>query len=139
MVQTTAPRVVVVSENPETVDGLQSYFVGVGIDAQSSVSLDATVSLPERITALVCFPDGWGADEVIRRVRALHRRRPALLLLLVTRDPRRYTMALTDERNEPSIVVLPKPAFGWAIVDAIRLHAETLGTRDPRRPPGASR
>lgn len=130
MIQSAPPRVVVVSDNPETVDGLQSYFVGVGIDAQSAASLDATAGLAERTTAVVCFPDGLGADDVIRRVRALRRRRPSLLLLLVTRDPRRYTTAFAEERNDPSIVVLPKPAFGWAIVDAIRLHAEALGTRD---------
>lgn len=127
MVQTTA-RVVVVSENPETVDGLQSYLFGVGIDAQSAASLDATTSLPDCVTAVVCFPDGWGADEVIRRMRALRRKRPDLLLLLVTGDPRGYATSLAGARGEPSIVVLPKPAFGWAIVDAIRLHAETLTT-----------
>jgi len=55
-----APRVVVVSENPETVDGLQTYFVGVGITAQSVRTLDATASLPERTTAVVVFPDGFG-------------------------------------------------------------------------------
>lgn len=130
MVRPAPPRVVVVSENPETVDGLQSYFVGVGIDAQSAASLDATANLPERTTAIVCFPDGLAVDDVIRRVLALRRRRPGLLLLLVTRDPRRYTTALAAECNTPSFVVLPRPAFGWAIVDAIRFHAETLATED---------
>lgn len=121
-------RVLVVCEDVETVDALQSYFVGVGIDTQSSASLDATSSLPERTTAVVLLPDGFGADDaVIGKVRTLHRKRPRLLLLLVTRDPRRFSAALTANRNEHAVVVLPKPAFGWAIVDAIRQHAEALG------------
>jgi len=120
-----APRVVVVSENPETVDGLQTYFVGVGITAQSVRTLDATASLPERTTAVVVFPDGFGAEDVIGRVQALHKKRPRLLLLLVTRDPRRFSAALAD-RQDAALVVLPKPAFGWTIVDAIRLHAQAL-------------
>ena len=117
---------VVVSENAETVDGLQSYFVGVGINAQSAGSLDATASLPERTTAVVFFPDGFAADDVIGRVRALHRKRPRLLLLLVTHDPRRFSAALATNLREPPVLIVPKPAFGWTLVDAIRLHAETL-------------
>ena len=121
-----SPRVVVVSENPETVDGLQTYFVGVGITAQSACSLEATSSLPERTTAVVFFPDGFGAEDVIGRVQALHKKRPRLLLLLVTRDPRRFSAALAGGRPNTPLVVLPKPAFGWTIVDAIRLHAQAL-------------
>ncbi|HXK18935.1 MAG TPA: hypothetical protein VNG33_14085 [Polyangiaceae bacterium] len=120
------PRVVVVSENPETVDGLQTYFVGVGISAQSVRTLDATASLPERTTAVVVFPDGLGADDVIGRVQALHKRRPRVLLLLITGDPRRFSTALAGDRPNAALVVLPKPAFGWTIVDAIRLHAQAL-------------
>ena len=121
-----APRVVVVSENPETVDGLQTYFVGVGIAAQSMRSLDATASLPERTTAVVVFPDGFGAEDVIGRVQTLHKKRPRVLLLLVTGDPRRFSAALAADRHDAAFVVLPKPAFGWTIVDAIRLHAQAL-------------
>jgi hypothetical protein len=125
----SSPRVVVISENPETVDGLQSYFVGVGINAQSLRSLSATANLPERTTAVVLFPDGFGADDVIGSIRTLHRKRPSLLLLLVTQAPQRFSAALAANRNEPPVVVLPKPAFGWAIVDAIRLHAEAQSCR----------
>lgn len=121
----------VVSENPETVDGLQSYFIGVGIDAQSADRLDATTNLSDHTTAVVFFPDGFGADDVIGEVRTLHRKRPRLLLLLITHDPRRFSAALAPTRSEPPVLVLPKPAFGWVIVDAIRLHAETLAASVP--------
>ena len=129
MVQAAPPRVVVVSENAETVDGLQSYLVGVGIDAQSAGNLAAaTTGLPERTTAVVCFPDGFNSDDVLGHIRALHSKRPRLLLLLITRDVRRFSAALASNQPEPPVLVLPKPAFGWTIVDAIRLHAHALAT-----------
>lgn len=127
----TPPRVVVVSENPETVDGLQTYFGGVGIASETARTLDATASLPERTTAVVVFPDGFGAEDVISRVQTLHEERPGVLLLLVTREPRRFSAALGASRPDSVLVVLPKPAFGWTIVDAIRLHAQAL---EPSRP-----
>lgn len=124
MAQPSLPRVVVVSENPETVDGLQSYFVGLGISAQSASNIDATQNLSEHATAVVFFPDGFGSDEVLARIRALQRKRPRLLLLLVTRHPQRFSAAFSADRGTSPVLVLPKPAFGRSIVDAIRLHAD---------------
>jgi hypothetical protein len=118
------PRVVVVCENPETVDGLQTYFFGVGIPAESARSLEATRSLPKQTTALVVFPDGFRATEVIERVLALQVKWPRLLQLLITSEPRRFSAALQREGSSASLLVLPRPVFGWTIVDAIRLHAE---------------
>ena len=127
MIQGAAtPRVIVVSENPETIDGLQTYFGSVGIAAQSARTLEVTSSLPERTTAVIFFPDEFGVEDVIRRVQALHKKRPRLLLLLVTGDPRRFSAALAAGRQDAALLVLPKPVFGWTIVDAIRLHAQAL-------------
>jgi hypothetical protein len=128
MAQAAPPRVVIVSENAETVDGLQRYLVGVGINAQSAGGLAATANLPERTTAVVIFPDGFNAEDVLGHVRALHRNRPRLLLLLVTRDARRFSEALASKQRDPPVLILPKPAFGWTIVDAVRLHAQALAT-----------
>jgi len=121
----TPPRVVVVCENPETVDGLQAYLVGVGIGAHSTRTLDATTSIPERTTAVVVFPDEFRGHDVLERISALRGRRPRLLLLVITRDPQRFAAALKSDKNGSAWLVLPKPAFGWTIVDAIRLHADT--------------
>lgn len=122
----SAPRVVVVSENAETVDGLQTYFVGVGISARSARSLGAALSLPESTTAVVVFPDDFRAVEVVESLLALRKKCPRLLLLLVTGEPRRYSEALAVRQGASSLLILPKPVFGWAIVDAIRSHAEAL-------------
>ena len=121
----TTPRVVVVCENPETVDGLQTYFVSVGISAHSARGLDANTCIPERTTAVVVFPDEFEGDDVVERISSLGGRRPRLLLLIVTGEPQRFAAARKSVKKGSSWLVLPKPAFGWTIVDAIRLHAET--------------
>src|SRR6186713_817357 len=57
------PQVVVVGEDPETVDGLQAYFADVGISARAAHSLDAANKVPAPTTAFVVFPDGFRAAE----------------------------------------------------------------------------
>ena len=120
----SVPRVVVVCENAETVDGLQAYFMGVGIPAQSARSLDATLDLPGETTAVVLFPDGFRRNEVVERLLVLHEKWPGLLLLIITSEPRSFATALPSDRSSSWLVVMPKPVFGWSVVDAIRLHAE---------------
>ena len=121
----TTLRVVVVCENPETVDRLQAYFVGVGISTQCARTLDPTNGLLEDTTAVVVFPDEFNADDVVERISLLRGRRPGLLLLVITAEPQRFATALKSDTTASSWLVLPKPAFGWTIVDAIRLHADT--------------
>jgi hypothetical protein len=121
----TASKVVVLSESAETLDGLQAYFLGVGIPVQSARTLDAILRLPEQTTALVLFPDGFASADVIERARALRRDYPRLLLLLITAEPHRFSAALSNDSDKRSTLILPKPVFGWTIVDAIRLHAES--------------
>ncbi len=123
MATAASPRVVVVGENPETVDGLQAYLVRVGLSVHAARTLEATLSIPERTTAVVVFPDGFRATDVVERITALCGRRPGLLLLVITREPQRFA-ALKAETSASSCLILAKPAFGWTIVDAIRLHAD---------------
>jgi hypothetical protein len=118
-----SPQVVVIGEDPETVDGLQAYLANVGISACTAHSLDAAIDIPAT-TAFVVFPDGFRGTEVVERIAALRGQRPGLLLLVVTSQPQRFTRALKAESKTSSCVVLPKPAFGWIILDAIRLHED---------------
>ena len=53
------------------------------------------------------------------------RARPRFLALLVTREPRRYRAVIEADARSVTPLVLPKPSFGWDILDAIRAHAET--------------
>lgn len=118
------PRIVVACTNPETIDGLQAYLVGVGMSSRAVRSLEAVLDAPEPGSAVVVFPDAFGIESVVRWALAIREKWPELLLLLVTREPQRFSTALLKERGLPSLVVLPKPVFGWTIVDVIRVHTD---------------
>lgn len=117
----------IVSANPETSDGLQSYFVGAGMSSRSTSTLrnvDALAS--EGAIAAVIFPDDFDPDEVIAVVRTLRRTRPAVLAILVTRQPSRIARAIDSKGQRGATLVLPRPSFGWEILDAIRAHASEV-------------
>ena len=127
-----APRkshsVMVVADNRETIDGLHSYFQGAGVASHTARGLGDATAIRAATTALVLFPDEFDAKDVVRRIAALRTSRPRLLLVVVTSAPQRFRSALEPDGRSLLPIVLPKPAFGWAILDAIRAHACTEAT-----------
>jgi hypothetical protein len=120
--ESLATYVTIVSRNPETLDGLQDYLGRVGIPSHTTRALsDVKAVAPEHATATVIFPDDFAEASVLALVLELRRKRPRLLILLITRSPNRFraTLCVEDPRSVAPIV-LPKPLFGWVILDAIR-------------------
>ncbi len=118
--------VTIVSKNPETIHGLESYLRGAGVPSHCARALrDIDAVAPACATAAVIFPDDFESADVLAFMRHLRGARPRLLALLVTREPGRFqAVAGGDGRSLPPLV-LPRPSFGWDILDAIRAHAET--------------
>jgi hypothetical protein len=81
------------------------------------------VVAPKCATATVIFPDDFEETVVLRLVAELRRKRPHLLTLLVTRAPNRFRPVLSDDDRSLTPIVLPKPSFGWDILDALRGHS----------------
>ncbi len=106
--------VVVVSDNPETIDGLARYLNGAGIAVRSTRVLAQASELARARSAVVVFPDDYPTPKVHAALATLKRR--AVHTVVVTSDLRHF--------SESDTVVLPKPAWGWTILDAIR---ERLG------------
>jgi len=124
----TQSQVTLIADNPETLDGLQAYLAGVGVASRTTrVLRDAALILPGS-SALVLFPDDFALKDVERRLAFLRASRPELLIVLVTSSPGRFRSALDRDDRCLSPVVLPKPAFGWVILDAIRAHGRS---KDP--------
>ena len=113
--------VTIVASSAETLDGLQAYLSLAGLSARGTRRLSDVGNEP--CTAVVLFPDDFAVKEVLRALARLRREQPSVLLLLVTREPRRYAPSAADGAGRVPIV-LPKPAWGWTILDAIRLAAE---------------
>ena len=118
----TQSHVTLIADNPETLDGLQAYLAGVGVASRTTrVLRDVALILPGS-SALVLFPDDFELKDVERRLAFLRASRPELLIVLVTSLPGRFRPALDPDDRSLAAVVLPKPAFGWVILDAIRAH-----------------
>lgn len=114
-----SPYVTVVADNPQTLDGLHAYFNGAGVES-SGVQRLLDISVPPAATAVVLFPDDFERGEAAALIVALRRARPSLLIVAVTGAPQHWGVALEPDGHSMPPVVLPKPAFGWTILDAIR-------------------
>lgn len=113
--------VAIVSANPETVDGLESYLRGVGMAARGSRRLESCSRLVTPSTvAVVLFPDDFSWETVLATLAELASRKASMLRLLVTGQPSKFER-LAANRN---VIVVPRPAWGWTILDAIRAHLD---------------
>ena len=116
------PLCIVIADNRETADGLHEYLNKAGFATRTSRRLQDAGALCSNATALVLFPDAFDERDVIASVSALRAKNPRLLLLIVTATPLRLRACCESEPHSLRPVVLPKPAFGWSLLDAIREH-----------------
>jgi hypothetical protein len=115
--------VTVVSANAETLDGLQAYLDEAGVRSRGLRALVGAAVATAATTAVVLFPDDFAPDDVDALLDRLRRARPGVLVVLVTREAQRFDAATrADGRSTPPLV-LPRPSFGWVILDAVRAHA----------------
>ncbi|HEX9295523.1 MAG TPA: hypothetical protein VF881_06795 [Polyangiaceae bacterium] len=113
-------HVTIVSANEETLDGLQTYLQQAGLDARGTRQLEGGRTAESPQGAVVFFPDEFVRENVLREVRRLRRDQPRVLVVLVTSEPHRFVEALDIDDKPPHPVIVPKPVWGWIILDAIR-------------------
>jgi DNA-binding NtrC family response regulator len=116
--QVRGVSVAVVSDNVETLDGLERYLCDAGIAARGTRCLDRAWEMvtPSR-SVVVLFPDDFPTIKVFEALAALKRRRPSAHAVLVTKDHRRFASA-------EGAVVIPKPVWGFTLLDAVRARLE---------------
>lgn len=116
-------EIAVVADNPETLEGLSRYLEGAGMKPHAMRSLKASALTALPLTAVVLFPDELPQKAVRAAITSLRSTRPRTLIVLVTSSPQSFR-AVTEPGGSALLpLVVPKPAFGWAILDAIRAHA----------------
>jgi hypothetical protein len=116
-----APLVAVVAARRATRDELLTYLDGAGLPA---LGADALARLPAAVSEIVLFPDDIARAEVAAAIAKLRRARPQVLLVLVTAEPQRCAELVAPIDGARTPLVMPKPAFGWQLVDALRAHRE---------------
>lgn len=124
-----SPLCIVVADNRETADALHEYLSKAGIPTRTSRWLRDVSALCKDASALVLFPDEYAEAEVRASLLGLRATCPHLLLLLITALPQRVRAVCDPDDHSVLPVILPKPVFGWNLLDAIREHAERERTR----------
>lgn len=117
-------HVLIVSDNAQTLDGLKEYFHRAGVDARGTRGLERESFAGAALLAVVLFPDDFPQGDVDDMVRFLCEARPRVCSVLVTAHPKRFDPRIGAKATESEPIVLPKPAFGWTILDTIRARLD---------------
>ncbi len=114
------------SKNADTLERLRAYVEGAGVATEGRRSARNTGAITAATSAVVLFPDDFGDAEVVRLIGELRRTRPRVLLVVVTREPKKLEPVLVPDGRSLPPLVLPRPSFGWSILDAIRAHGRDV-------------
>jgi hypothetical protein len=113
----------IVASNSETLDGLQTYLQQAGVPSHSTRAVqDLAMGSPEFATVTIFFPDDFAESDALKFLGRLREHRPHVLVLLITRQPDRFRKAIVADGKSTLPIILPKPSFGWDILDVIRAH-----------------
>lgn len=115
--------VTIIAESRDTIDGLRAYLSGAGVSSHTAQHFGDVGVLPPAVQAVIVFPDELDPDAVAAGLAALRATHPHVLVVVVTGAPQRLRAVLAPDELSSPPVVLPKPVFGWTILDAIRAHA----------------
>jgi hypothetical protein len=114
-------QVMIVSRNIHTSMDLRSYFSQRGISTTATDRFDALASRTP-CTAVVVFPDEFPMSGVASSIVDLTERFPRAWVVVVTRHTADFhaISASVSARNRCRLLVLPRPAWGWDLLDRIR-------------------
>lgn len=113
-------HVTIVADNPDTLEGLESYLRRAGVTTNGTQHIERSCEMtPPSSSVVVLFPDDFRPEAVMSALAALRAHRPAALPMLVTMDPKRFASLPASGMSLLPLVV-PKPVWGWTILDAIR-------------------
>ena len=104
------------STNRETLDGVQEYFTRVGARLSNFSKLDDARRKTVGVDVVVLFADDYPREVVLRAVAELS----VKLIIVVTGEVSAYTPRAPKE-GAPRVLILARPAWGWMLLDAVRL------------------
>lgn len=121
----TALSVTIVSSNRETLGALEAYLRGAGVITTGTRAIERLVEMtPASAAAVILFPDEYPGATVTKALVALQRARPRVLAVVVTNEPSRFEH-VTPVSGDGAPLVIPKPAWAWTILDAVRARLDS--------------
>jgi hypothetical protein len=116
------PSALIVSDDDDTLLRLRDYLVRAGVETEATRRL-GDVWGRSASQSIVLLPDDFDAGEVTGGLEQLLLRASSPFVIIVTAGPRSYEPLIESLGNPPSVVIVPKPVWGWTILDLLRQWA----------------
>lgn len=114
-----ATRTLIVGGDADLLGQLRDYLSHAGVEARASRRLNDAWRRGSA-EAVVLFPDDFEAGEVTDGLSLLLARSPCPRVIVITAGPRLFEPLIECFAASDSVVILPKPVWGWAILDLLR-------------------
>jgi len=126
-------HVTIVADNPQTLAGLEMYLRRAGVKTSGTADVEKLSEVtPPSVSVVVVFPDDFHVRSVFGALATLRRHRPNALPVLVTKEPKRFESLPPNEGGVAPLLV-PRPAWSWTILDAIRAHLDPDPSNSEKR------
>jgi hypothetical protein len=112
------PSTLVVCDHDDTLLRLRDYLGQAGVQTRATRQL-ADVWKPSG-EAIVLLPDDFDVGDVTDGLSRLLVRPQAPFLIIVTAGPRLFAPLIATLGKADSVVLIPKPVWGWTILDLLR-------------------
>jgi len=112
------PSTLVVCDDDDTLLRLRDYLIRAGVQTRATRQL-TDVWKPSS-EAIVLLPDDFSVRDVTDGLSSLLSRPQAPFLIIVTAGPRLFESLIESQGKADSVVIIPKPVWGWTILDLLR-------------------
>ena len=118
-------KLALVSTNRETLDGVQEYFKRVGAQLFTIPRVEDVREKAQGADVVVLFADDYPREAALKAVAELS----VKLVIVVTAEVHAYS-ARPAKKGMPRVLVLARPAWGWMLLDAVRLAMPEAKAKD---------
>jgi hypothetical protein len=110
----------IVCDDDTTLIRLRHYLERGGVRARATRLLQDAWREAPRCAALVLMADDFDLREVAAGLYGLCSRSPTPFVIIVTSVRQHFEPTIQSFDHPESVVIIPKPAWGWTILDLIR-------------------
>jgi hypothetical protein len=114
-----SPRTLVVCDDDDTLIRLRDYLVRAGVETRATRRLADAWGQPSS-ECIVLLPDDFNAGDVTDGLEQVLSRAPSPFVIIISAGPRLYEPLIESLGNRESVLLLPKPVWGWTILDLLR-------------------